>query len=284
MPIVVTVAGMGPTFTGPNMATGDSLAKKSLGQHWLSDSESLSAIVKMADLKKEDRVIEIGPGTGHLTKLLANKAKEVVAVELDQDLVDQLEKLNIANLKVINQDILTFNFSQFDNYKIVANIPYYLTGKIIRLISELKNRPQVVVLLVQKEIADRLSAKPGDLSVLGLTAQYYWQIEKGLIVKSEKFDPPPKVDSQIVKLIPVDHQESPEQLQALFRLIKIGFSAKRKTILNNLSSGYRITKEQTKTILASASIEPSTRAQNLSLTDWQRLADLISKKILDEHK
>lgn len=253
-------------------------AKKSLGQHWLNDPDSLINIINAADLNENDTVLEIGPGKGSLTTGLCKKAKKVVAVELDVDLIHGLNKLEFPNLTVINQDILTFNLNSLEpGYKIVANIPYYLTSKLIRQISETGNRAGLVILLVQKEIAERLSAKPGNMSILGLTCQYFWDVSALEIVPASKFSPLPKVDSQIVRLIP----KSPLLLtkaeeKRLFQLIRIGFSSKRKTLINNLSSGYRIDKDKLAEPFSSMNLDPKIRPQNLSLSQWLELLEYVS--------
>ena len=253
----------------------DIKARKSLGQHWLTDDQALQDIINLADIRSTDEVVEIGPGMGVLTKLLANEAKHVTAVELDSNLVIFLNKLNLPNVDVYNSDILAFNFSHLSSYKIVANIPYYLTGKIIKMVSELKNKPDLVVLLVQKEIAERLSAQPGNLSILGLTTQFFFDVLKGPVVTSDKFDPPPKVDSQIVKLVPKRRVLEEKTEKELFRLIKIGFSSKRKTILNNLSAGYMKDKTTIRNILNKAEIEPTLRPQTISLDSWIKLLNYL---------
>ncbi len=259
------------------MATGrEPKARKSLGQHWLADQGILKAITDLADISSEDTVLEIGPGTGRLTKLLSAKANKVIAVELDSSLAIKLTALNLANVRVANEDILDYDLSKLGSYKLVANIPYYLTGKIIKLISETANRPKLAVLLVQKEIADRLAALPGDMSILGLTCQFYWDVQKGPLVSPDKFIPPPKVTSQIVKLTPKTFNLSDEETRELFRLIKIAFSSKRKTILNNLSSGYRQDKKKIETILLAINIQPNRRPQTLSLNEWQKLNAAVS--------
>jgi 16S rRNA (adenine1518-N6/adenine1519-N6)-dimethyltransferase len=254
------------------MATGDEpKAHKSLGQHWLADQTILKAIADLADISKSDTILEIGPGTGRLTKLLSSKANKVIAIELDTSLIKKLTTLNLSNVQIVNEDILNYDLSGLGKYKLVANIPYYLTGKIIKLISETAYRPELVVLLVQKEIADRLAAKPGDMSILGLTCQFYWDVQKGPLVTPDKFIPPPKVTSQIVKLTPKAITLSGPEVQELLRLIKIAFSSKRKTILNNVSSGYRQDKETVKNILLDAGIDATRRPQTLSLQEWQEL-------------
>lgn len=259
------------------MATGrEPKAKKSLGQHWLADQGILEAITDLADISSEDMVLEIGPGTGKLTKLLSAKANKVIAIELDNSLVIKLTALNLFNVQIVNEDVLNYDLSGLGNYKLVANIPYYLTGKIIKLISETTNKPELAVLLVQKEIADRLAALPGDMSILGLTCQFYWDVQKGPLVSPDKFIPPPKVTSQIVKLTPKAFNLSDEEIRGLFRLIKIAFSSKRKTILNNLSSGYRQDKKKVETILLGINIQPSRRPQTLSLDEWRKLNTALS--------
>lgn len=257
------------------MAAGnDPKPRKSLGQHWLTDDQSLSGIIALADISPADHILEIGPGLGKLTKKLSQQAGRVTAVELDSELVSYLKILDLPNLTTLHQDILDFNFDSLGSYKIVANIPYYLTGKILKLIGEQTNRPKLVVLLVQKEIADRLSAKAGNLSILGLTCQYFWTVEKGHIITSDKFDPPPKVDSQVVKLIPKEAVLSSDQQSRLFKLIKVGFSAKRKTILNNLS-GLGLNRQKTESILLSLDINPTRRPQTLSLDEWLHLLEAL---------
>jgi 16S rRNA (adenine1518-N6/adenine1519-N6)-dimethyltransferase len=256
------------------MATGNQIIpKKSLGQHWLTDKQALEDICLLASLSKDDVVVEIGPGTGNLTKLLLNNSKRVIAIELDQFLSTKLIDQNIENLEVINQDILSFNFNNLPtNYKIVANIPYYLTGKLIRLISETQNRPSLVVLLVQKEIAERMSANVGNLSVLGLISQYFWHVQKGNLITADKFDPPPKVYSQVVVLKPrLDLTLDQQQEQQLFKLIRIGFMSKRKTILNNLASINNLDKTKLKDLLNGIGIDPNTRPQSLTLNDWIKI-------------
>lgn len=254
------------------MATGNfgPVAKKSLGQHWLKDELVLDYIANTADIKPSDVILEIGPGTGNLTRLLLKEAKQVIAVELDQELVSYLSNQKLPKLEVVYQDILTFNFNELEpGYKIVANIPYYLTGKLIRLISEIANRPSLVILLVQKEIAERMAAKPGDLSILGLTSQYFFEVEKGMLVTSDKFDPPPKVDSQVIILKPKEKLalNIDDQIK-LFKLIRIGFAARRKTILNNLSAGFSLNKDELQAKLATLNIDPKRRPQTLSLEEW----------------
>jgi len=215
-------------------------AKKSLGQHWLYDQASLEAMCVAADLQATDVILEIGPGLGTLTELLVKQAKQVIAVEFDEKLAAGLPaKVPAANLAVFQQDILSFDFTKLPvGYKIVANIPYYLTSHLIRVISETPNPPMTAVLLVQKEVAQRVAARPGDMSLLSVTAQFYWQVSAALEVPARLFTPPPKVDSQILVL---ERLVLPPLLETdtkdFFRLVKAGFSQRRKTLLNSLSAG-----------------------------------------------
>lgn len=254
-------------------------AKKSLGQHWLNDQAALQAICDAADLNNKATVLEIGPGPGGLTGLLVRGAGRVIAVELDAKLARELpEWVKADNLRVINEDILSFDFTSLPaGYKLVANIPYYLTGKLIQIISETDNPPTLAVLLLQKEVARRLAAKPGAMSILSVTAQYYWEVSLDREVPARAFTPPPKVDSQVLIL-----RRRPEPLFAdldvkqFFRLIKTGFAQPRKTLLNNLSSGLRLTKEEVVKRCAAAHLDSSRRAQTLSLNEWHELYRAIN--------
>jgi 16S rRNA (adenine1518-N6/adenine1519-N6)-dimethyltransferase len=254
--------------------TSQPSAKKSLGQYWLYDRASLQAMCVAADVKADDVVLEIGPGLGTLTELLAKQAKQVIAVEFDEKLAAGLpRKVPADNLTVIQQDILSFDFTGLPaGYKIVANIPYYLTSHLIRVISETPNPPQAAVLLVQKEVAQRVAAKPGDMSLLSVTAQFYWQVSVALEVPARLFTPLPKVDSQILVL---ERHISPQftdvDAKDFFRMVKAGFSQRRKTLLNSLSGGLNRSRDEIQAICSAASLDPKRRAQTLSLDDWHAL-------------
>ncbi len=250
------------------------IGKKSLGQHWLYDEASLLAMCEAAKLSEKDTVLEIGPGLGTLTELLAEGAARVVAVEFDEKLAASLpHRVKAPNLEIVSQDILSFDFTSLPAvYKIVANIPYYLTSNLIRVISETANPPAVAVILVQKEVAERVAATPGSMSILSVTAQYYWQVSLGLVVPAKLFTPPPKVDSQILIL-----QRRPSPLfsdtdpKLFFRLVKAGFVQRRKTLLNSLSAGLNLSREATQVMCATAGIDPQRRAQTLNLEEWHAL-------------
>ena len=248
--------------------------KKSLGQHWLYDDDALNAMCEAVELAKDDVVLEIGPGLGTLTVKLLDRAHQVVAVEFDAALAAALPgRINNDRLKVVQEDILQFDFASMSYpYKVVANIPYYLTSNLIRIMSETKNPPTAAALLIQKEVAERVCAKPGNLSILGVTAQFYWEVSLGRLVPADLFTPPPKVDSQILILRARPQSLFPDvDTTQFFRLVKAGFSQKRKTLQNALNGGLAITKDAAKDLLESAEIAPTTRAQALSLEDWHAL-------------
>jgi 16S rRNA (adenine1518-N6/adenine1519-N6)-dimethyltransferase len=250
------------------------IPKKSLGQHWLNDASVLEAIAEAAGIKSSDSVLEVGPGLGSLTHHLVRQARHVIAVELDQSLVTSLPiRVPAKNLKVIQADILQFDLTELPaGYKVVANIPYYLTSNLLRVLAESPNPPSQMVLLVQKEVAQRVCAKPGQMSLLSVSVQLYYDAQLGLTVPAKLFTPPPKVDSQLVIL---RHHAKPlfKELdsQKFFQVVKAGFSGRRKKLRSSLAAGLRIPKEQADELLAEAKIDGNLRAQNLSLQDWHKL-------------
>ncbi len=252
---------------------------KSLGQHWLTDEFALQSMCNAANVMSEDTVLEIGPGLGTLTELLVAQAGRVVAVEFDEKLATGLPKrVKAENLTVSHCDILKFDLTTLPaNYKVVANIPYYLTSKLLRVLSESTNPPAAVALLVQKEVAERVAAQPGDMSLLSVSVQWYFAADLQEVVPARLFTPPPKVDSQIIQLV---RREEPlfagVNTAAFFRLVKAGFSARRKTLHNSLAAGLRMPKDTVSKLLVEAKIEPRTRPQELSLTDWHRLYEAVA--------
>lgn len=244
---------------------------KSLGQHWLTDRDILSEIAEAADLNSDDTVLEIGPGLGTLTSVLLKQAGRVVAVEFDPELARKLPgQFPGKTLDVIHQDILQFDLRQLPaGYKVVANVPYYITSKIIQKLSEADNPPAHVVLLVQREVAERVAARAGDYSVLGIATQVYYETELGPIVPAELFTPPPKVDSQVVVL---RRRSAPlvsgEQRALFFRVVKAGFSAKRKKLRSSLAGGLQLSKQDVERLLKKSDVSPDTRAEDLAISQW----------------
>lgn len=253
--------------------------KKSLGQHWLKDRDVLAHIADSAEITADDTVLEIGPGLGTLTSELLKRAKSVVAVELDTDLATKLPgQFPGTSLEVVSQDILTFDLTKLpENYVVAANVPYYITSKIIQLLMTAQNKPRTVVLLIQKEVAERLAAGPGDMSILAVSAQVYAEVSLGDLVPAELFTPPPKVDSQVVILKTRQAPLINEEVQTMFfRVVKAGFSAKRKKLRSSISSGLHMSKQQAEVVLVAAGIDPNNRAEALSIQDWLRLVEQIA--------
>ena len=251
------------------------MPKKELGQHWLKDRDILAAIADDAELMPEDTVLEIGPGLGTLTSELLRRAGRVVAVEFDPDLARKLPgQFPGKNLQVVHEDILQFDLGSLPaGYKVVANVPYYITSKIIEKLMTAKNKPSLVVILVQKEVAERVAAGPGDMSILAISAQVFAKARLGVEVPREYFTPPPKVDSQVVILETLAAPlVAPEDEKAFFRVVKAGFSAKRKKLRSSISAGLAISKPAAEELLRHANINPDDRAEDLSIEDWLRLA------------
>lgn len=252
--------------------------KKSLGQHWLKNRDVLSNIADEAGITEQDTVLEIGPGLGTLTSELLRRAHKVVSVELDEALAAKLPgQFPGKNLEVINQDILSFDLTGLpENYVVVANVPYYITSKIIQLLTTAKNKPRTIVLLIQKEVAERLAAEPGDMSILAVSAQLYANVRLGEVVPAEYFTPPPKVDSQVVILETLQHPKVSADLErTFFRVVKAGFIAKRKKLRSSIASGLHLSKTEAEILLGQAAINPDDRAEQLSIDDWKRLAEIV---------
>lgn len=249
--------------------------KKELGQNWLRDRDMLAAIAMDAELTPDDVVLEIGPGLGTLTSELLRQAKEVVAVEFDADLAAKLPgQFPGKNLTVIHQDILQYDLDQLPcGYKVVANVPYYITSKIIEKLMTARNKPSVVVILVQKEVAQRIAAGVGDMSVLAVSAQVFADAHLGVEIPREYFTPAPQVDSQVIILeTHTTPLVAPEDEKAFFRVVRAGFAKKRKKLRSSISAGLAIEKSAAEELLRHADIDPDKRAQDLSIDDWIRLA------------
>lgn len=254
-------------------------ANKTLGQHWLTDLPTLEYICDFANLSQKDTVLEVGPGLGTLTENLSKRSGEVVAVEYDQKLaLDLAAKYANTNVNIVPDDILQYDLTQLPgNYKLVANIPYYLTSNLIRRVLESANPPTVMVLLVQKEVAQRIAAKPGDMSVLSVSVQFYCDVELGEVVGAHLFTPPPKVDSQVIKL---KWRKTPlfdnVDTKKFFAVVKAGFSERRKKLGNSLGRGLSLGKPELQSWLKKAGVSSDVRAQELSLEDWYSLYKTMS--------
>ena len=284
----------------------DIKALKSLGQNFLVDEKVLNKIVQTAELGRNDLAIEIGPGLGVLTRELSKKCRQVIAIEKDKKLVELLEKeftqdgstglkpqwsqrvispldkKRLGKIKIINDDILKINleelikkYSSDKKYKLISNIPYYITSPIIKFFLENEIQPKIIVLLVQKEVAERICANAGKLSILALSVQIYGKPEIIEYVDKSSFYPEPKVDSAILKISEIKKEFPDNYYREIFRIIKIGFSSKRKKLVNNLSAGLCIDKDRASEILLKAGVNLNARAQELELGDWERLLTVI---------
>lgn len=248
--------------------------QKGLGQNFLTDQGALQKIIQAAQIKADDTILEIGPGLGSLTALLAERAERVIAVELDTKLVRALGEIltPYPNVELIQGDILEVNLNELftqPGYLVVANIPYYITSALLRQLLEAQYAPERVVLTVQKEVAERICASAGDLSLLALSVQVYGDPEITAQIPAGAFFPAPKVDSAVVRIEIYPQPRIPRpQLDLFFSLTKAGFSQKRKTLLNSVSAGMGWDKEKTAALLKSAGIDPQRRAQTLSLDEW----------------
>lgn len=255
--------------------------RKSLGQNFLIDEGALARIAAAASLTADDVVLEIGPGLGSLTRHLAVAARKVVAVEIDQALLPVLAEVvaDHANVRVLHADILTVDpaeLSEGHGYKVVANIPYYITSAVIRHLLEARVRPDVIVLTVQREVAERICAAPGDLSVLAVSVQAYARAELVARIPAGAFYPRPDVDSAVVRLTALPEPAfGALDADRFFRVVKAGFGQKRKQLRNALSAGLRQPAQTADAWLAKASIDPTRRAETLSLAEWRALANAV---------
>jgi len=250
---------------------------RSKGQNFLINERIYDDIIKAADLKKTNEVLEVGPGLGFLTVKLKEEVKRVVAVELDDELAAYLkmgfEAVNEDRVKVINCDILKVNLlEEFpETYKIVANLPYNITSVFLRTILSGNTKPELLVLMLQLEVAQRIVALPPEMSLLALSVQYYADVSIVRKVAAGNFWPEPKVDSAVVKIILKNQEATPEKDKLFFRMAKAGFSAKRKMLKNNLAGGLKLDQKIVIDILNKINLDKQVRAENLSLNDWHKL-------------
>jgi 16S rRNA (adenine1518-N6/adenine1519-N6)-dimethyltransferase len=257
--------------------------RKGLGQHFLVDSEVLSLIVATADLKPDDMVVEVGPGLGILTRELAQKAGNVVAIELDDKLAALLKKTLVShqNVNVINADVLKTEVGELvkgHNYKLVANLPYYITSPVLRHFLEAASRPKAMVVMVQKEVAEAIAAEPGDMSLLSVSVQFYGRPEIISIVPPESFYPAPEVSSAIVKIDVYPKPKVDVDEKGFFDTVRAGFAAPRKQLANSLAKGLGKEKALVLPFLQKAKIDPSRRAETLSIEEWAELWRALKEK------
>jgi 16S rRNA (adenine1518-N6/adenine1519-N6)-dimethyltransferase len=255
---------------------------KRLGQNFLIDKNVLRKIAGTAELSKRDVVLEVGPGIGNLTIELAKRVKKVIAVEKDERMVEILKEnlKDFRNVEIVEGDIREMIFAIVKkiakDYKVVANIPYYLTSYLIRNLLELKKKPKLIVLMVQKEVAQRICAKPPKMNLLAVSVQVYGKPKIISFVSKNCFWPRPKVDSAIIKIEPKKEDLIDKDL--FFEIVKAGFSQPRKQLINNLSKKLKKKKEIIKKFLSEAKILPTKRAGALSIEDWKKLTKIFKTK------
>lgn len=255
--------------------------KKSLGQNFLFDSGSLAKIVRGADVSPDDVVLEIGAGMGSLTRFLGLAAKRVVAVEIDQKMLPILNQvmLPFKNVEIVHGDMLKLDPAELmgESFICIANIPYYITSALMRHLLESSLRPKRIVFTMQTEVAARICANEGKLSLLALSVQVYGTPRVVAKLPAGAFYPPPKVDSATLRVDLFDEPRiAQEQMDTFFKLAKAGFSQKRKNLRNSLSGGLKIAKEEAENLLGQAGIDINRRAETLSIDEWNRLTELYS--------
>ena len=266
---------------------------KWLGQNFLIDEKVLRKIIEAAELSENDIVLEVGPGIGNLTAELAKRVKKVIAIEKDKKMVEILRETlkNFTNIEIIEGDILKINLKPYTSkpYKVVANIPYYLTSPLIRKFLETENQPKEMVLMVQKEVAQRICARPPKMSLLAVSVQFYTKPEIISYISKKSFWPSPKVDSAITKISAFNQPRKSAFNQRFFKIVRAGFSQPRKQLINNLSKNLKvdelklistrrslalarvIDKIKVRDWLLKNKIQPTQRAETLNLEDWINL-------------
>jgi len=262
---------------------------KRLGQNFLIDKNILQQVIKNADIKESDIILEIGPGIGALTIELAKKAKKIIAIEKDKKLYnilkDIIEKENITNIQLINDDILTLSIEKLmakRDYKIIANLPYYITSAIIKKFLESECQPNRLLVFVQKEIAQRICQKPPKMSILAISVQFYGRPKVLKYISKNSFWPIPKVDSAIIEIVPftsrlknLDKNSRKLSIDAFFRLVRAGFSSPRKQLASNLAKNLEIERENIEKSLLKCGLNSKQRAETLTIKDWENLTSTI---------
>jgi 16S rRNA (adenine1518-N6/adenine1519-N6)-dimethyltransferase len=261
--------------------------RKSLGQHFLTDTRLLEKIARAADVTDADAVLEIGPGLGHLTRVLAQRAGRVVAVELDDALAAKLTKefADAPNVRILQGDVLKLDPGRLMTerqgqigttpvfaYKVVANLPYYITSAVLRHLLEARVPPALIVALIQREVAQRIVAQPPHMSLLAVSVQFYAAPSVVMTIPPGAFYPPPKVTSAVVRLrLDPRQARGVEDPARFFEIVRAGFSARRKVLSNALSAGLDVPRETVAQVLHRAGLDPRRRAETLSVSEWIRV-------------
>jgi 16S rRNA (adenine1518-N6/adenine1519-N6)-dimethyltransferase len=259
------------------------MPKKSLGQNFLHDPNALEKIIEIAAITPDTTVLEIGPGTGNLTRVLAREAARVIAVEVDERLIPLLhaEFAGQPHVEIVHGDFLDLDISARlagQPYVVVANLPYYITSAILRhLFEQVTPRPERIIVTLQREVAERITAAPGDMSLLAVSVQFYGQPQIAMHLKPAAFWPRPDVESAVVRIDvydapPVDVPGESD----FFRVVRAGFGQKRKQLRNALSAGLHLDKAQIDALLTASGIDPQRRAETLSLSEWAALTRAVA--------
>jgi 16S rRNA (adenine1518-N6/adenine1519-N6)-dimethyltransferase len=260
--------------------------KKRLGQNFLSDPAAMEQIVAAADLTPAETVVEVGAGTGTLTRALAQRAGRVLAIELDEGLVDVLRArlADLPHVQIVHGDILRLSVSRLSDpplcdrgFAVVGNLPYYITSAVLRRFLEKAPRPSRMVVTVQREVAERVVAVPGDMSLLAVSVQFYGQPRIVARIPPAAFYPPPDVESAVLRIdVAAEPPVVVQNERAFFRAVRAGFGQKRKTLRNSLSAGLGLDTSIVEQALRAAGIEPSRRAESLGLEEWARATQALS--------
>jgi 16S rRNA (adenine1518-N6/adenine1519-N6)-dimethyltransferase len=274
------------TQTRRRLRQFDLKARKGLGQHFLVDSEVLETIVYTAGLTRDDTVIEVGPGLGVLTRELVKQAGWVIAIELDNRLAAILRKTlaSFDNVVILNEDVLGTDPKALLQeqapsfpptlrpYKVVANLPYYITSSVLRHFLEASVKPEIMIVMVQKEVAETIVAEPGQRSMLSISVQFYGKPSIVRYISARSFYPAPQVDSAILR---IDVYSQPvvavTDEKGFLRLVRAGFTASRKQVVNSLAQGLELPKTEVLTLLEKAGIAPQRRAETFTLAEWAQL-------------
>ena len=271
---------------------------KSLGQNFITDRNVLDKIIEGAGIGSGDMVLEIGPGIGVLTAELAENAAFVTAVEIDARLIPVLEETlaEYSNIQIVNQDILKTDIGRIidenreagrftGKVHVIGNLPYYITTPIVMKLLEDRVPADSITVMMQKEVADRISAAPGSRTygAISVAVQYFCRVSRVTDVPKEAFVPRPKVESAVLNLEPIENKETELKDEKMFlRCVKAGFAQRRKTLLNSLASAGGLDKERVRRILAAAGIDPGRRAETLSVEEFVKIANETAKETADE--
>ncbi|MBZ9578133.1 ribosomal RNA small subunit methyltransferase A [Patescibacteria group bacterium] len=251
---------------------------KRLGQNFLIDKNVVKKVIKAAELHSKDIVLEVGPGIGALTQEIAKKTDKVIAVEKDPKMVEILKETlkDFKNIEIINKDILKFNNYSLltTNYKLIANLPFYITAPVIRKFLESKNTPKEMILIVQKEVAQRICSKPPKMNILAVSVQFYAKPKIISYISKKSFWPSPKVDSAIIKIVPQKKYKDVD-IDLFFKIVKAGFAHPRKQLANNLTNGLELNKQEVNDLLLKNDVQPTQRAETLTINNWIQLTKML---------